>query len=85
MSSQPVSKRLIERNGIVVCVADEPLPALTNQQVRDLLESGRRRNGWFTVARLVPIEEVQPTLGSVTLAADDDDFFSTGEHWNDGE
>jgi prevent-host-death family protein len=36
------------------------------------------------VARLVPIDDVgRPTLGSVTLIADDDDaYFSTGEAWD---
>lgn len=37
------------------------------------------------VARLVPLEDdtpVRPTMGSVTLLADDDeDYFSTGEYW----
>ena len=35
------------------------------------------------VARLVPIEDERPTLGSVTLLTDlDDDLFSTGEAWD---
>jgi prevent-host-death family protein len=36
------------------------------------------------VARLVPLEDPghAPTMGSVTLLADDDDaYFSTGENW----
>lgn len=37
------------------------------------------------VARLAPLEEITPTLGSVTLLADDDaDYFSTGERWDAG-
>lgn len=35
------------------------------------------------VARLVPIEDERPTLGSVTLLTnDDDELFSTGEAWD---
>ena len=34
------------------------------------------------VARLVPIEDERPTLGSVTLLTDLDDLFSTGEAWD---
>lgn len=35
------------------------------------------------VARLVPIENERPTLGSVTLLTDsDDDLFSTGQAWD---
>lgn len=35
------------------------------------------------VARLVPVDQPTPTMGSVTLLADaDDDYFSTGESWN---
>jgi prevent-host-death family protein len=35
------------------------------------------------VAKLVPLDEPQPTMGSVTLLADDDeDYFSTGETWD---
>lgn len=37
------------------------------------------------VARLVPLDEASPTLGSVTLLAEDDaDYFSTGERWDAG-
>ncbi len=37
------------------------------------------------VARLVPLDEATPTLGSVTLLAEDDaDYFSTGERWDAG-
>ena len=42
ISPLPVAKRLVERHGVTVCVADEPLPVLTADQVRELLESGRR-------------------------------------------
>lgn len=35
------------------------------------------------VARVVPLDEAPPTLGSVTLLADDDeDYFSTGVAWD---
>ncbi len=35
------------------------------------------------VAKLVPLDEPTPTLGSVTLVADGDvDYFSTGETWD---
>jgi prevent-host-death family protein len=35
------------------------------------------------VARLVPVDEPDTTLGSVTLLTDeDDDFFGTGESWD---
>lgn len=35
------------------------------------------------VARLVPIDEVASTQGSVTLLVDDEDLlFSTGERWD---
>ena len=35
------------------------------------------------VARLVPIDRPRPTMGSVSLLADDDeDYFSTGETWH---
>lgn len=35
------------------------------------------------VAKLVPLDEPTPTLGSVTLVADSDvDYFSTGETWD---
>lgn len=37
------------------------------------------------VARLVPLDEATPTLGSVTLLAQNDaDYFSTGESWDVG-
>jgi prevent-host-death family protein len=37
------------------------------------------------VARLVPIDRNEPTLGSVRLLSDsEDDLFSTGEQWNAG-
>ena len=37
------------------------------------------------VAKLVPLDEPSPTLGSVTLLADaDDDYFTTGERWDEG-
>lgn len=35
------------------------------------------------VAKLVPLDDPVPTMGSVTLVADDDeDYFSTGEIWD---
>jgi len=37
------------------------------------------------VAKLVPLDEPSPTVGSVTLLADaDDDYFTTGERWDAG-
>jgi len=42
ISPQPVTKRLVERDGVVVCVPDEPVPTLSAEAVRELLESGRR-------------------------------------------
>jgi AbrB family looped-hinge helix DNA binding protein len=42
ISPQPVAKRLVERDGVVVCVPDEPVPVLTAEAVRDMLESTRR-------------------------------------------
>ncbi len=42
ISPKPVAKRLVERDGVVVCVPDEPVPALMAEAVRDLLESSRR-------------------------------------------
>jgi hypothetical protein len=43
---------------------------------------GEERIGVFgrPIARLVPIEQVATTMGSITLLADDDEaYFSTGE------
>ena len=35
------------------------------------------------IAKVVPLEEAPPTLGSVTLlAADDEEYFSTGGSWD---
>jgi prevent-host-death family protein len=35
------------------------------------------------VARLVPVDQPRPTMGSVSLLADTDDhYFSTGETWH---
>lgn len=35
------------------------------------------------IARLVPIDRPRPTMGSVSLLAnDDEDYFSTGETWH---
>jgi prevent-host-death family protein len=35
------------------------------------------------VARLVPVDQPEPTMGSVSLLADaDDQYFSTGETWH---
>lgn len=42
ISPQPVEKRMVELNGVVVCVPDEPLPQLDAAAVRDLLEATRR-------------------------------------------
>ena len=42
ISPQPVEKQLIERNGVAVCVPDEPLPILDAEAVRALLEATRR-------------------------------------------
>ena len=42
ISPQPIAKRLVERDGVLVCVPDEPLPELTADAVRELLEQGRR-------------------------------------------
>lgn len=37
------------------------------------------------VAKLVPLDEPSPTVGSVTmLAKADDDYFTTGERWDAG-
>ncbi len=37
------------------------------------------------VAKLVPLDEPSPTVGSVTLLADaDDDYLTTGERWEAG-
>lgn len=42
ISPQPVEKRLVERDGVTVCVPDETLPPLDAATVRDLLEATRR-------------------------------------------
>jgi AbrB family looped-hinge helix DNA binding protein len=42
ISPQAVAKRMVERSGVLVCESVEPLPELTAEAVRDLLESGRR-------------------------------------------
>lgn len=35
------------------------------------------------IAKVVPLDAAPPTMGSVTLVADDDeDYFSTGEQWD---
>lgn len=37
------------------------------------------------VAKLVPLDEPSPTVGSVTMLAEaDDDYFTTGERWDAG-
>lgn len=37
------------------------------------------------VAKLVPIDDAPPTIGSVTLVAThDEDYFTTGEEWDAG-
>ncbi len=42
ISPRPVAKRLVERQGVAVCVPDEPLPQLDAAAVRELLEATRR-------------------------------------------
>lgn len=42
ISPQPVTKRLVDRDGVLVCVPDDVVPALTADAVRDILEAGRR-------------------------------------------
>lgn len=42
ISPQPVDKQLVERNGVVVCVPDQPLPQLDASAVREMLEATRR-------------------------------------------
>jgi AbrB family looped-hinge helix DNA binding protein len=42
ISPRPVGKRLINRGGVLVCVADGEVPALTANQVREVLEAIRR-------------------------------------------
>lgn len=42
ISPQPVDKRLVDRDGVVVCVPAEPLPRLSAAKVRELLEATRR-------------------------------------------
>jgi len=42
ISPRPVSKRLINSGGVLVCVADGQVPPLTADQVRDVLEAIRR-------------------------------------------
>lgn len=35
------------------------------------------------VARVVPLDDDRPTMGSVRLVAEDDEaYYSTGEHWS---
>ena len=35
------------------------------------------------VAKIIPVDEAPPTMGSVTILAEhDDDLFSTGEDWD---
>ncbi len=42
ISPRPVGKRLISSDGVLVCVADGAVPALTADQVREVLEATRR-------------------------------------------
>ena len=42
VSPQPVAKHLVKRGGVTVCVADEPIPALTADDVRAIVEASRR-------------------------------------------
>jgi AbrB family looped-hinge helix DNA binding protein len=42
ISAQPISKHLAERDGVTVCIPDEPLPTLDADAVRELLEATRR-------------------------------------------
>jgi len=44
IAPRPVRKRLEMRDGLPVIVAEEPIPALTPERVRDVLESVRRRD-----------------------------------------
>jgi AbrB family looped-hinge helix DNA binding protein len=41
ISARPVTKRVVEQEGIAVCVADEPMPTLTADEVRAVLEATR--------------------------------------------
>lgn len=38
----PVEKRLVRKGRGLVCVADDGMPELTAEQVREVLEAGRR-------------------------------------------
>jgi AbrB family looped-hinge helix DNA binding protein len=38
----PVEMRLVDRDGLAVAVPDEPLPTITSDQVREVLERMRR-------------------------------------------
>ena len=42
ISPRPVGKRLITDDGVLVCVANGPVPPLTADQVRGVLEAIRR-------------------------------------------
>lgn len=42
ISPAPVTKRIEERDGVLVCVADSEVPTLTSDAVRQALESMRR-------------------------------------------
>lgn len=44
LSSRPVPKRVVVRDGSAAIVADEALPPLTQQRVRDILERARDRD-----------------------------------------
>ena len=42
ISPAPVTKRIEERDGVLVCVPDSEVPTLTTDAVRQVLESMRR-------------------------------------------
>ena len=54
IAPRPVRKRLEMRDGLPVIVAESPIPALTRERVRDVLESVRRRDRTDTSV-LIPV------------------------------
>ncbi|MDO8391162.1 MAG: AbrB/MazE/SpoVT family DNA-binding domain-containing protein [Actinomycetota bacterium] len=42
ISPRAVAKQLVERDGVLVCVASDPVPPLTALDVREVLDSVRR-------------------------------------------
>lgn len=42
ISPRPAAKQLVERDGVLVCVVNEDVPALSARDVRDVLDSVRR-------------------------------------------